>query len=139
LNLPAHWIIRLALWVSRLPDAEGVANIGLACQRRARELPAAAQGAGSEHHQLRLLPAEANAIDSHVRTAFVEINPDVIHVDLVPSEGTHTLSERDPQRRIFVLSMPLICADHLCFPVAYVCSSGSISKLEHLASLTFAQ
>jgi hypothetical protein len=139
LNLPAHWIIRLALWVVRLPDAEGVANIGLACQRRARELPAAAQGAGSEHHQLRLLPAEANAIDSHERAAFVEINPDVIQVDLNPNKGAQASHERDPQRRIFVLSMPLICADHLCFPVAYVCSSSSISKLEHLVSLTFAQ
>jgi hypothetical protein len=139
LNLPAHWIIRLTLWVPRLPGAEGIPDIGLARQRRARELSAATQGAGSEHHQLRLPPAEANAIDSHERDAFVEINPNGIHIDLVPSEGTHTLSERYPQRRIFVLPMPLICADHLCFPVAYVCSSGSISKLGHLASLTFAQ
>src|SRR5688572_4340991 len=96
LNLPAHWIIRLALWVVRLPGAKGVADIRLARQRRARELPAATQCAWLEHHQLRLLPAEANAINSCERDSFIEINPNGIHVDLAPSESTHTLSERYP-------------------------------------------
>jgi hypothetical protein len=139
LNLPAHWIIRLTLWVPRLPGAEGIPDIGLAHQWQARELSAATQGAWSEHHQLRLPPAEANVIDSHDRAAFVEINPDGIQIDLNPNKGAQASHERDPQRRIFVLPMLLICADHLCFPVAYVCSSGSISKLERLASFTFAQ
>jgi hypothetical protein len=139
LNLPARWIIRLALEVSRLPDAEGVADIRLARQLRARELTAVAQGACSEHHQLGLLPTEANAIDSYERAAFVEIEPDIIQVDFNPYKGAQASRERDLQRRTFVLPMPLIRGDHLCFPVAYVCSSGSISKLERLASLTFAQ
>jgi hypothetical protein len=139
LNLPARRIIELALWVSRLPGAEGVANIGLARQRRARELSAATQYTWPEHHQLRLLGAEANSIDGCERDSFVEINPDVIQVDLNPNKGPQAAREREPQRGIFDLSMPLICGNYLCLPVAHVRSSDSISKLERLTSLPFAR
>jgi hypothetical protein len=86
-----------------------------------------------------LLPAEANAINGCERDSFIEINPNGIHVDLNPNKGAQVSRDRDLQRRILALPMPLICGDHLCFPVACVCSSGSISKLERLTSPTFAQ
>jgi hypothetical protein len=139
LNLPARWIIRLALCVSRLPGAEGVTDIRLARQRRACELSAATQSAGAQHHQLRLLEAEANTINGCERDSFVEINPDVIQVDLNLNKGAQASRERDPQRRIFVLPMPLICGNNLCFPVVHVCSGERVSMLKRLTSPTLAQ
>jgi hypothetical protein len=84
--------------VPRLPGAEGVADIRLARQWRARELPAATECAWSDHHQLRLLTAEANTIDDREGDSLIEINPNGIHVDLVPSKDAHTLSECYSQR-----------------------------------------